>query len=194
MKKALAVILTVIVVLGCAVIGVSAEKSPTANGVVSNITATDKDSKPVDFQLIRIEGKVLPDFAEGLKELKEDTGKTNIKIVDQYKIISGDAKYPVTVELGVLGVTEGSVVYILVMDDKGNVEKIEATAKDSKITFTLPEKYEKLAIVVDTKTATNVENLNKTESPKTGDATRVLTFVAFLSLISALYAFKKIKA
>ena len=80
------------------------------------------------------------------------------------------------------------------MDDKGNVEKIEATAKDGKITFTLPEKFEKLAIVVDTKTATNVETLNKTESPKTGDATQVLTFVAFLSLVSAAYAFKKIKA
>lgn len=194
MKKALAVLLTVIVVLGCAVIGVSAEKSPTANGVVSGITATDKDSKPIDFQLIRIEGKVIAQFAEALKELKEDTGKTNIKIVDQYKIVSGDAKYPVTVELNVLGVKEGSVVYILAMDDKGNVEKIEAIAKNGKIVFTLPQKFEKLAIVVDTKTATQVENLNKTESPKTGETPRVLVFVAFLSLVSMAYAFKKIKA
>lgn len=194
MKKALAFLLTVILVLGCTAISVSAAKSPTANGVVSDITATDKGSKPVDFQLIRIEGKVLSEFAEGLKELKEDTGKTNLKIVDQYKIVSGDAEYPITVELGVLGVKSDSTVYILVTDDKGNVEKIEATAKDSKITFTLDKKYAKLAIVVDTKTATEVENLNKTESPKTGDATQVLALVTFLSVISAAYAFKKIKA
>ena len=75
MKKILVSLLTVILVLGMATMSVSAAKSPEANGIVSGIHAEDSTGKSFKFVFKKIDGKVIKEFADALKLLKEEYTK-----------------------------------------------------------------------------------------------------------------------
>lgn len=193
MKKLLVLVLTVVLAFGAAAISVSAAKSPEANGVVSGVQAQDSNGKDFSIKLKKIDGKVIKVFADALELLKKESGEDNLKIVAQYDVnIIGTPKYPLTITLDVLGISASSKVYILVQE--GSVIKaLEATVSDGKITFTIDSAIQKLAIVVDKKTAANVEKENNVLSPQTADRSLVV-FIGVFAIALAGFAFKKIKA
>ncbi len=193
MKKILVSLLTVILVLGMTTMSVSAAKSPEASGVVSGVQAEDSTGKPFEISLEKIDGKVIKEFADGLKTLQDESGESNLKIVAQYDfIIEGTPQYPVTVTLDVLGITASSKVYVLVQE--GSVIKaLETTVIDGKITFTIDKAIQKIALVVDKQTATNVEKENNVLSPQTADSSLVV-FIGIFAIALAGFAIKKVRA
>ena len=107
MKKIISILAVFILVLGCAVMPVSAEISPEIDDVISQIEGTDANGEKVDIDFIRLD-----EIDEDLKpSSKED------KIIAQYEVkIEGNPEYPITVTLKVDGVKKGSKVYILAIN------------------------------------------------------------------------------
>lgn len=133
MKKLLACLLVVILSFGMCLVTVSATTaSPQANGIVSNIEATDSSNSNVNFNLKKIDGKVTTDFQTQLKALKTEKKDDSLKVVAQYGAeVIGNPKFPVKVTLSVLGVSSSSKVYVMVKEknvtttsDKDNEPKV----------------------------------------------------------------------
>lgn len=192
MKKLLAVLLTMVLVVSGGLIGVSAANdSPEAEGVISGSQAQDATGNKVEIKFEKIDGKVIKDFADELDNLKKETGNNDLKVVDQFKVeINGKPKYPVDIVLDVLGVSKSSKAFILVETADGNIKAIEVTVKKGKLSFTITENIKKLAIVVDKKTAQNVEDENDVKSPQTSDYTTVPFVMVFAALVGAAFVFK----
>lgn len=194
MKKLLVSLLAVILVLAMATVSVcAATASPEVNGVVSKTEVKDSQGNEFDLDLKKIDGKVIKEFADGLKTLKKESGEDNLKIVAQYDIvIEGTPVYPITITLDVLGISASSKVYVLVQE--GSVIKaIETVVMNGKISFTIDKAIQKIAIVVDKQTAINVEKENNVLSPQTADNSLVV-FIGVFAAAMAGFAFKKIKA
>lgn len=195
MKKILAVLLTMVLVLAMGTMAVSAaDASPEVNGIISGTEIKDADSKDVEIDFEKIDGKVTTDFQEGLKDLKKESGDNNLKVVAQYDVkTEGTPKYPVSVTLDVLGVSDSSKVYVMVQEGS-NVKAIETTVVNGKITFKVENAISKIAIVVDKATAANVEKENNVLSPQTGDFSVMVAVMGVLAAVAAGFVFKKVKA
>lgn len=196
MKKALALILTVILVVSLCVTVVSAAPSKETKGVVTDIEAVDKNGNKVEVYLEEIDGKVNKFFYNELKELQASTGDKSLKIIDHYWgiVVKGEGKvaWPVKLTATVLGVSKYSNCYILLQ--KGNkVISVKPTVKDDKLIFSVDKNYDQLALVADGKTAKNVEDENNVLSPQTADVTPIAIVLATLSLIGIAVLPKKIK-
>ncbi len=193
MKKLLAFLLTLVLVASCGtMVAFAADDSPEAEGVISDSEAVDANGKEVDIEFEKIDGKVIKEFADELDNLKEETGNKDLKIVDQFNVdVKGSPKYPVDVTLKVLGVSKSSKVYVLVKTSDGNIKSLEVIVKKGKISFSITENIKKLAIVVDKKTAQNVEEENNIKSPQTADYSVAMVIVAVLGLFATALVFKK---
>lgn len=195
MKKILAVLLAMVLVFAMGTMAVSAASaSPEVNGIISGTEIKDADSKEVEIDFEKIDGKVTKEFQEGLKDLKKESGEDNLKVVAQYDVkTEGTPKYPVTVTLDVLGVSSSSKVYVMVQEGD-NVKAIETTVVNGKITFTIENAISKIAIVADKTTATNVEKANNVLSPQTGDNFVMVAVMGVMALVAAGFVFKKVRA
>lgn len=195
MKKILAVLLTLVLVFAIGTMAVSAATaSPEVNGIISGTEIKDADSKDVAVDFEKIDGKVTTEFQNELKDLKKESGDNNVKVVAQYEVkVEGTPKYPLTVTLDVLGVSASSKVYVMVQEGS-NVKTIETTVVNGKITFTIDNAIQKIAIVTDKATATNVEKENNVLSPQTGDASLLVVVMGVLAVVAAGFVFKKVKA
>ena len=196
MKKTLAILLTLVLVFAMGTMAVSAatSASPEVNGIISGTEIKDADSKDVSVEFVKIDGKVATEFQNELKDLKKESGDNNIKVVAQYEVkTEGTPKYPLTVTLDVLGVSASSKVYVMVKEGD-NVKTIETTVVNGKITFTVENAIQKIAIVTDKATATNVEKENNVLSPQTGDASVMVAVMGVLAFVAAGFVFKKVKA
>lgn len=195
MKKTLAILLTIILVLAMGTMAVSAASaSPEVNGVISGAEIKDKQEKDVDMDFEKIDGKVTTEFQDNLKELKKESGVDNLKVVAQYNVkAQGNPEYPVKVTLDVLGVSADSKVYVMVQEDN-NVKTIETKVVNGKITFSIEKAIQKFAIVVDKATAQNVEKENNVLSPQTGDFSMAVVVMGVIALMAVAFGFKKVKA
>ncbi len=194
MKKVLAFLLTAVLVVSASVCVAFAAPSVEAEGIISGITATDSNKDEVEIIVDKIDGKVEKPFYEALKGLKSETKDKTLKIVGQYNVdIKGNPEYPVNVILDVLGISKSSKVFVLLQKGK-EVIAVTPTVKNGKISFDFDEAFDKLAIVVDGKTATNVEKANNVLSPQTADATPYV--FALLSVMALAFVLipKKVKA
>ena len=196
MKKTLAILLTLVLVFAMGTMAVSAATtaSPEVNGIISGTEIKDSDNKDVVVSFEKIDGKVTKEFQEELKDLKKESGDNDVKVVAQYEVkIEGTPKYPLSVTLDVLGVSTSSKVYVMVKEGE-NVKTIETTVVNGKITFTIENAIQKIAIVTDKATATNVEKENNVLSPQTGDASLLVVVMGVLAAVAAGFVFKKVKA
>ncbi|MBQ4120227.1 MAG: hypothetical protein IJD45_07565 [Clostridia bacterium] len=192
MKKILALLLTVVLV---AVMGVTVYAAPSAEaqGVISGMTVVDSNDDDVSFALKKIDGKVNKYFYNTLTELKTEKGDKSLKVVGHYDVeVEGEPEYPLTVTLKVLGISKTSSVYILAQKGKG-VVVITPEIDGNKLTFTVDEEFEKLAVVTDGKTADKVEKENDVLSPQTADMSVYVAIAAFISLVAIAIIPKKIK-
>lgn len=195
MKKILAVLLTLVLVFAMGTMAVcAATASPEVNGIISGTEIKDADGADASIKFEKIDGKVTTEFQKELKDLKKESEDSNIKVVAQYEVkTEGTPKYPVTVTLDVLGVSASSKVYVMVQEGS-NVKTIETTVVNGKITFTIDNAIQKIAIVTDKATATNVEKENNVLSPQTGDASLLVVVMGVLAIVAAGFVFKKVKA
>lgn len=195
MKKILAVLLTLVLVFAMGTMAVcAATASPEVNGIISGTEIKDADGADASIKFEKIDGKVTTEFQNELKDLKKESEDSNIKVVAQYEVkTEGTPKYPVTVTLDVLGVSASSKVYVMVQEGS-NVKTIETTVVNGKITFTIDNAIQKIAIVTDKATATNVEKENNVLSPQTGDASLLVVVMGVLAIVAAGFVFKKVKA
>ena len=194
MKKILAFLLTVVLVMSASVCVAFAAPSAEAQGVVSGITATDADKELAQVSLEKIDGKVNKYFYNTLTGLKSETKNKTLKIVGHYNVIvKGSPKYPVSLALDVLGISASSDVFVLLQKGK-EVVSVTPTVKDGKVSFELEEKIDNLAIVVDGKTATKVEKENDVLSPQTSDVTTYAVVMMLMALVAVAFVTKKVNA
>ena len=188
MKKVLAILLAMLVIVSIGSTAVFAAKpSREPNGIVSEVFPDCIILEKIDEQI----NKVIKDVIEELKKEEDDD---TLKPVDWYDIIViGNPKFDVEVTLGVLGVKPSSKVYIL-LENKETVEVIRPKVENGKIIFDLPKGFDRLAIVMDGKSALQVETENGVTSPQTGDvATYAVVIMAVMSL-AIVFVSKKVKA
>lgn len=195
MKKILVFLLTVILALSTfSVLSFAATKSPEAEGVISGIVAKDDNDEDVSVSFEKIDGKVVKEFAKALEELKKELGTKDLKVIDQYDVdIDGSPEYPVAITLSVLGISDSSKGYVLVKNSKGVVEMLEVEIEKGKISFSITENIKRLAIVVDKKTAAEVEKENNVLAPQTGDNSVVVTVLALVTVLAAGFVLRKIR-
>ncbi len=193
MKKVLAFLLTAVLVVSASVCVAFAAPSAEVEGVISGITVTDKNDKAVEVTVEEIDSKVNKNFYNTLVGLKGETKKETLKIVGHYNIdIQGKAKYPLNIVLDVLGISASSDAYILLQKGK-EVKVVTPTIKNGKLIFELEEAIDKLALVVDGKTADKVEEENDVLSPQTSDSIGYVVML-FVAAVAMLFVSKKVKA
>ena len=193
MKKVLAFLLTAVLVVSASVCVAFAAPSAEVEGVISGITITDKNDKAVEVTVEEIDSKVNKNFYNTLVGLKGETKKETLKIVGHYNIdIQGKAKYPLNIVLDVLGISASSDAYILLQKGK-EVKVVTPTIKNGKLIFELEEAIDKLALVVDGKTADKVEEENDVLSPQTSDSIGYVVML-FVAAVAMLFVSKKVKA
>lgn len=193
MKKVLAFLLTAIVVMSASVCIAFAAPSAEAQGVISGVVATDKKNNKTSMTVKKIDKKVGKAFTNTLKGLKNENKKKKLKIVGHYDVsVAGKPQYPLNVVLDVLGISASSDAYVLLQ--KGDeVITVTPTIKDGKVMFELEEEVDKLALVVDSKTADKVEEENGVLSPQTSDFLGYVVML-FVSAVAMLFVSKKVKA
>lgn len=193
MKKVLAFLLTAVLVISASVCVAFAAPSAEAQGVVSAVSAVDANEQAAAFNLRKIDGKVNSNFYNTLKGLKDETKNDTLKIVGHYTVdVEGEPKYPLSVTFNVLGISASSEVYVL-LQNGSEVVSVTPTVKDGKITFKLENAVEKVAIVVDGKTATAVEKENNVLSPQTND-NMIYVVMMLVSSVALFFVSKKVKA
>ena len=194
MKKIMAFLLVMILVVSSSVCVAFAAPSIEAEGVISGITAIDVDKNKVGITAEKIDGNVKKPMYNALQDLKDEANDKSLKIVGQYNVeVEDDAKYPLSVELNVLGVSNNSSVYVLLQ--KGNdVASVAAEVKDGKILFGVDKAIDKIAIVVDKKTAASVEEENDILSPQTSDVTLYVFVLMAIAAVAFVLVPKKAKA
>lgn len=193
MKKVLAFLLTAVLVISASVCVAFAAPSAEAQGVISAVSAVDANEQAAVFRVRKIDGKVNSNFYNTLTGLKDETKNDTLKIVGHYTVeVEGESKYPLNVTFDVLGISASSDVYVL-LQNGSEVVAVTPTVKDGKVTFKLEKAVEKIAIVVDGKTATTVEKENNVLSPQTSD-NMVYVVMVLTVAVALLFVSKKIKA
>lgn len=193
MKKVLAFLLTVVLVVSAGVCVAFAAPSAEAQGIISGITATDAAKEDVAITVEKIDGKVNNAFEEELEDLKKDEKDDTLKVVGHYElVVDGDPEYPVSVTLDVLGIDDGSKVFVMVEKD-GSVTTIATEVVDGQITFELDGPADKIAIVTDGDTAADIEG-NEVVAPQTGDISVYVAFAGVIALAVLVLVSKKVKA
>lgn len=194
MKKVLAFLLTAVLVVSASVCVAFAAPSAEAQGIISGIVALDAEKKEVSIKVEKIDAKVEKDFSDVLNTLKKDENDTSLKVVGQYDLeVDGNPEYPLTVTVDVLGISNSSSVYVMV-EQNGEIVTVTPEVKDGKIVFQLKDKADKIAIVTDGKTATNVEKENGVLSPQTNDVSVYVAIAAIIALAALVLVPKKVKA
>lgn len=194
MKKVFAFLLTAVLVISASVCVAFAAPSIEVEGVISGATVTDANGEAVEIAIEKIDKKVEKPFYDALQGLKSETKDKTLKIVGHYNVdIKGDPEYPIDIALDVLGISKSSKVYVLIQKGK-EVVSVIPTVKKGKILFDYDEAFDKLAIVVDGKTATKVENENNVLSPQTADATPYVAGFMVIIALAFVLAPKKAKA
>ena len=189
MKKILAILLAALVLVSICSTAVFAAKKPSRepNGIVSEVFPDCIILEKIDEQI----NKVIKDVIE---ELKKDEKDDSLRPVDWYDIIViGNPKFDVEVTLGVLGVKPSSKVYILLENEDG-VKVIIPKVEKGKIIFDLPKGFDRLAIVMDGKSALQVEKENGITSPQTGDVTTYAVVLMAIMSLAIVFVSKKVKA
>ena len=194
MKKVLAFLLTAVLVVSASVCVAFAAPSAEAQGIISGIVALDAEKEEVSIKVEKIDAKVEKDFSDVLNTLKKDENDTSLKVVGQYDLeVDGNPEYPLTVTVDVLGISNSSSVYVMV-EQNGVIVTVTPEVKDGKIVFQLKDKADKIAIVTDGKTATNVEKENGVLSPQTNDVSVYVAIAAIIALAALVLVPKKVKA
>ncbi len=194
MKKILAFLLTVVLVMSASVCVAFAAPSAEAQGVISGIAATDSNEKEVAVEVEKIDGKVNKHFYNTLTGLKSETKNKTLKVVGHYTVnVDGNPEYPLSIVLDVLGISASSKVFVLLQKGK-EVVSVTPTVKDGKVSFELEEEVDNLALVVDGKTATKVEKENDVLSPQTSDITTYAVVMMLMALVAVAFVTKKVKA
>lgn len=194
MKKVLAFLLTAVLVVSASVCVAFAAPSAEAQGIISGIVALDAEKEEVSIKVEKIDAKVEKDFSDVLNTLKKDENDTSLKVVGQYDLeVDGNPEYPLTVTVDVLGISNSSSVYVMV-EQNGEIVTVTPEVKDGKIVFQLKDKADKIAIVTDGKTATNVEKENGVLSPQTNDVSVYVAIAAIIALAALVLVPKKVKA
>ncbi len=194
MKKVLAFLLTVILVVSASVCVAFAAPSVEAEGIISGSTATDSNDNEVEIDIEKIDGKVEKPFYDTLQGLKSETKDKTLKIVGHFKVdIKGEPEYPIEIALDVLGISKSSKVYVLIQKGK-EVIAITPTVKNGKVIFQIDEAFDKFAIVTDGKTANKVEKENNVLSPQTNDITPFVAIVMAVMALGFVFVTKKVKA
>ncbi len=193
MKKVVAFLLTVVLVMSASVCVAIAAPSAEAQGVISGAIATDKNDQKIEIVVEKIDKKVDTKFYNVLTGLKDETKQKDLKIVGHYDVdIDKKAEYPLNVVLDVLGISSSSDVYVLVQ--KGDeVVTITPTIKDGKVIFELDEEVDKVALVTDKKTADKVEDETGELSPQTSDSMGYAVML-FVAAVAVFFVSKKVKA
>ena len=192
MKKILAIILTAVLFVTVSATSVFALPSPEAEGVVAGITSVDKNGEENCIILEKIDDKVSNEVEDVIEDLKKEEKDETLKPVDHYEIIViGKPKFEVTVTLDIVGITSTSKVIILLENEDG-VDVIHPIIKDGKVTFDLPEGYDRLVIVTDGKTANKLDG-EDVQSPQTSDITPFVVLMAAAG-IAVIVNTKKVKA
>lgn len=193
MKKVLAFLLTVVLVVSASVCVAFAASSPEAQGVISGVTAIDANNQEAKVSFEKIDGKVNKNFYETLQGLKDEEKDSTLKVVGHFEVeVEGKPEYPLTVTLDVLGISKSSKVFVMLQKGKETVA-VEPTVKNGKVIFELDEEYDKMALVTDGKTATKVEKENDVLSPQTFDATIYVMMIAVMAM-AVIFVTKKVKA
>ena len=193
MKKVLAFLLTVVLVVSASVCVAFAASSPEAEGIISGTTATDANDKDVSINFEKIDGKVNKNFYNTLQGLKDEAKDSTLKVVGHFEVeVDGEPEYPLTVTLDVLGISKSSKVFVMLQKGKETVV-VEPTVKNGKVIFEIDEEYDKIALVTDGKTATKVEKENDVLSPQTFDATIYVMMIAVMAM-AVMFVAKKVKA
>ena len=193
MKKVLAFLLTVVLVVSASVCVAFAASSPEAQGVISGVTAIDANNQEAKVGFEKIDGKVNKNFYDTLQGLKDEVKDSTLKVVGHFEVeVDGKPEYPLTVTLDVLGISKSSKVFVMLQKGKETVV-VEPTVKNGKVIFELDEEYDKMALVTDGKTATKVEKENDVLSPQTFDATIYVMMIAVMAM-AVMFVTKKVKA
>ena len=193
MKKILAIILTAVLFVTVSATSVFALPSPEAEGVVAGITSVDKNGEENCIILEKIDDKVSNEVEDVIEDLKKEEKDETLKPVDHYEIIViGKPKFEVTVTLDIVGITSTSKVIILLENEDG-VDVIHPIIKDGKVTFDLPEGYDRLVIVTDGKTANKLDG-EDVQSPQTSDITPFVAVLMAAAGIAVIVNTKKVKA
>lgn len=193
MKKVLAFLLTVVLVVSASVCVAFAASSPEAQGVISGITAIDANNQETKVSFEKIDGKVNKNFYNTLQGLKDEEKDSTLKVVGHFEVeVDGKPEYPLTVTLDVLGISKSSKVFVMLQKGKETVV-VEPTVKNGKVIFEIDEEYDKMALVTDGKTATKVEKENDVLSPQTFDATIYVMMIAVMAM-AVIFVTKKVKA
>ena len=193
MKKVLAFLLTVVLVVSASVCVAFAASSPEAQGVISGVTAIDANNQEAKVGFEKIDGKVNKNFYNTLQGLKDEEKDSTLKVVGHFEVeVDGKPEYPLTVTLDVLGISKSSKVFVMLQKGKETVV-VEPTVKNGKVIFELDEEYDKMALVTDGKTATKVEKENDVLSPQTFDATIYVMMIAVMAM-AVIFVTKKVKA
>lgn len=183
MKKSISLVLSLIFVLSCIVLPVSAfTPSPEKGDFITVIEATQPDDSSKITIRLRKADKVDEDFKPS---------SSDEKIISQASIELPDGiTYPLQVKVKMDGIKTTSKIYALVKEAGEAIKKIEVTVlEDGVISFTLDKNYASIAFVADTKTATQMG-----VSDKTGDvATPAIALVLMASVAVVFLAKKKIQ-
>lgn len=199
MKKILAFVFTAaLAVTTFATAAFAADSSPEKpEGVITAVTAVDKDGNKVEIELAEPSGSV-SDFDSALAELKQTAGD-DLKVID-FKAIrarSGESlNFPLDVEFRIPGIKATSNGYILFKDNAGDIEQLDAVMGDGTVKVTVKEEGE-FVFVADSGTVTDIGSAGSGEvtSPVTGDNTLPVMSVMLLAACAAgAFAVKKIKA
>ncbi|MBQ6848232.1 MAG: hypothetical protein IJO62_04920 [Clostridia bacterium] len=182
MKKIISLALTLIVILSCTVLSISAAtSSPEIKDIISSVEVVDANGAKVEVKLEKTD-VADPDF-------KPES--TDEKIMTQVKVGMGSTqKYPLSLTVKIDGVKTTSKVYVLAKDEAGAVKKLDTKVlSNGVISFTFDKYYAYVAFVADLKTATQVGT-----SDKTGDFTVPAIACAMLtSAVAIVYSKKKLE-
>ncbi len=183
MKKVISLMLGFMLIIGCAALPVAAVKvSPEIDDIISEVISTDSDGEDAGITLERYTG----DVPEGLLPETDDQRLIGVYSV----IIDGTPKYPVIMDVELYGIKKGTDMYVLAMDEDGNVTKIPVEViADGKIKFTFDKDYTMISLIADKEAVTEIG-----VSDKTADLVTPVVFGMLIASLAALViAAKKIR-
>lgn len=185
MKKILAILLTVVLVVSAFTTTTFATISPEkSEGIITDATGTDADGNDWELKVI--------DINKSTTEYEKIIGNDE-KITDHKEIIligNGNPKFPMDITFTANGIKPTTEGYILFKEANGNIIKIEATMGDGIIKATFPALGEFVLVLK--------EKTSSTEPPKSDQTSDNFTPIAFTLLLAgiavSLVSIKKIRS
>ena len=201
-KKLICAMMAMIMILAMGVTTFAAE-SPVANGVVTAVSAKDKNGNTFNYSLGKYNASYGSAVAyvqsnDGLKATLGDAYVEGMQVVDVRSVTlenAGNVTYPLTVTLKVPGVIAGTKVAVMAYVN-GQWVVLKCTAGDGviDITFDDASQLEMIAVIADKNTATSeIKTATGTVSPKTGETAPItaMAFAAVVLLIGGSYCLRK---